>query len=140
MGLRCLASLALAACVLAPGSAGADRWVSEGEGVCRREWTAGSMLRGPAAVGNGVLMPFRSLAGSVTGGWVAAALLPFGAMVGLAEGIAWTVVGTVEMLTGGAFALAPEGASDGLHLAPVVQFPFSRRSLDEYRADGCPPS
>ncbi len=137
MSARCLASLLLAASVLAPGSAGADRWVREAEGVCRREWTAGSMLRGPAAIGNGVLMPFRSLAGSVTGGWVAAALLPLGAMVGLAEGIAWTVVGTFEMLSGGAFALAPEGASDRLHFAPVVQFPFGRRSLDEYRVDGC---
>lgn len=134
---RCLVSLALAASILAPGSAGADRWVREGEGRCRREWTSRSMLRGPTTVGNGVLMPFRCLAGSVTGGWVAAALLPLGAMVGLAEGITWTVAGTFEMLSGGAFALAPEGASDSLHFAPVVQFPFGRRSLDEYRVDGC---
>ena len=134
---RCLVSLALAASILAPGSARADRWVREAEGRCRWEWTPRSMLRGPTAMGNGVLMPFRSLAGSVTGGWVAAALLPLSVMVGLAEGITWTVAGAFEMLSGGAFALAPEGASDGLHIAPVVQFPLGRRSLDEYRVDGC---
>jgi hypothetical protein len=137
VSLRCLLTLAIATLLLLPAPARAERWLRDADGVCRRQWTPRSLARGPLAMGNGVLMPFRSLAGAASGGWLAALLLPLGVMTGLAEGIAWTSVGAVETLSGGAFALAPEGAADRLHFSPVVQFPLGRRSLDEYRADGC---
>jgi hypothetical protein len=40
-------------------------------------------------------------------------------------------------VTGGVVPFAPEGAADRLHFSPVAQFPLGRRSLDEYRIDGC---
>jgi hypothetical protein len=137
MPRRCLLTAALATLLLVPAPARAGRWLREADGTCRYEWTPRSLARGPIAMGNGVLMPFRSLAGSASNGWLAGLLLPLGLMVGLAEGIAWTTVGAVETVSGGALALAPEGAADRLHFSPVLQFPLGRRSLDEYRADGC---
>jgi hypothetical protein len=125
------------AAALVPEAAQADNWTRDADGHCQREWTARSLARGPIAVGNGVLLPFRSLAGGFTAGWVGAVLSPVGLMVGLGEGILWIVQGAADLATGGVAPFAPEGAADRLHFSPVVQFPMGRRSLDEYRVDGC---
>ena len=136
MVARVLAA-ALAASLLLPAAAAADRWVRDADGVCRREWTPSSMARGPIAMGNTVLLPFRSLAGSFTDGWEGAVLFPLSLMVGLAEGFMWAVTGAAELLTGGAVALAPEGAVEGLSIRPVTQLPPSLRNLDAYDVDRC---
>jgi hypothetical protein len=122
----------------APGAVLADDWVRDEAGRCQREWTPSSLARGPTAVVSGLLLPFRSLAGSFTGGIPGALLSPLGLAVGTAEGIVWIFQGCAETLTGGSLGLAPHGATT-LQLRPVLQVPPGDRNLDEYREDRCQP-
>jgi hypothetical protein len=128
---------ALVALLLWAGSARADRWVRDDEGLCRREWTPASLARGPIAMANGLILPFRSLAGGLTGGVPAALASPVGMVLGLAEGVSWIAVGTLEIASGGAVGFAPEGAADRLHFGRVVQLPLGRRNLEAYRTELC---
>ncbi|MDJ0848726.1 MAG: hypothetical protein QNK04_10135 [Myxococcota bacterium] len=132
-----LAALALPALLASPPPAGADRWVRDEEGLCHREWTPRSLARGPIAMANGLLLPFRSFYGGFTAGWQGAVLSPLGLFVGLAEGFGWLGIGAAELATGGAFGLAPEGAVHQIEVGPVVQMPLGRRTLDEYEVDRC---
>ena len=59
------AVLALTLALAIPGAGMADNWVRDAAGRCEREWTPGSLARGPTAVANGLMLPFRSLAGSL---------------------------------------------------------------------------
>ena len=120
------------------GAGMADAWVRDAVGRCEREWTAKSLARGPAAAANGLVLPFRSLAGSYTDGDSGALLSPLALLVGTAEGIVWIFQGCAETLTGGSLGLAPHGVAT-LRLRPVLQLPPGERDLDEYREDRCPP-
>ncbi|MFQ5697027.1 MAG: hypothetical protein ACE5IL_01930 [Myxococcota bacterium] len=124
-----LSSLALAAALLAlsPGPASADAWRRDASGICERTWTAGSLLRGPTAIANGIVLPLRSLVGSLLGGPAALATSPIGMAIGTGEGIAWVLVGSLETVTGGTLGVTPETATK-LRLSPVLQLPFGARS------------
>lgn len=76
MDRRLGAVLALTLALATPVAAIADDWVRDETGRCRREWTPSSLARGPAAVVNGLVLPFRSLAGSFTDGVWGALLSP----------------------------------------------------------------
>jgi hypothetical protein len=134
--MRAALCAALAALLLAP-AASADRWVRDAEGRCQREWTRASLARGPIAMLNGVLLPFRSLAGAFSAGGRAALFAPASLILGFAEGVSWLVGGTLETLSGGAFGIPPAGAAARLDVSPVVQLPASQRSLEVYRVDLC---
>src|SRR5690349_16241817 len=54
----------VAALVLHPVLAAAA-WRLNGAGECVREWTPASLVRGPAALVNAPLLPFRTAAGGV---------------------------------------------------------------------------
>jgi hypothetical protein len=116
----------------------ADDWVRDEAGRCEREWTPGSLARGPAAVANGLLLPFRSFAGGFTDGVPGALLSPLALLAGGAEGIVWIFQGCAETLMGGRFGLTPHGTAT-LQLRPVLQLPPGERDLDEYREDRCQP-
>jgi hypothetical protein len=138
MDLRSGAVLVLTLALATPLAAIADDWVRDEAGRCQREWTPGSLARGPAAAANGLMLPLRSLAGSFTDGVSGALLSPLGLAVGTAEGIVWIFQGVAETLTGGSLGLAPHGATT-LQLRPVLQLPPGKRDLDEYREDRCQP-
>ena len=76
MDRRLGAVLALTLALAIPGAGMADDWVRDEAGRCEREWTPGSLARGPAAVASGLMLPFRSLAGSFTDGVSGALLSP----------------------------------------------------------------
>jgi hypothetical protein len=100
-------------------------WVVDDHGDCVQAWTAGSLLRGPAAMLNALLVPFRSAAGGVQlalddpqkgGGMQRKILLPpmlavAGGAMGLVESVVWLGTGLADTLTGGALAIAPEEAT-----------------------------
>jgi len=86
---------------------------------------------------NGVLLPFRELAGGVTDGVWGVALSPFATVAGVAEGLGWIFVGVLDTLTGGAFALSPDGMAQ-LNAAPVLQFPEGHRSYAAYSLERPP--
>jgi len=138
MDRRLGAVLALTLALAIPGAGMADDWVLDEAGRCEREWTPGSLARGPAAVANGLLLPFRSLAGSFTDGVSGALLSPLALAVGTAEGIVWIFQGCADTLTGGSLGIAPYGATT-FQLHPVQQLPLRERNLDEYREDLCQP-
>jgi len=136
---RRLAAILVSILALAtPAAATADAWVRDEAGRCEREWTPGSLARGPAAVANGLMLPFRSLAGSFGAGLSGALLSPLSLAVGMAEGIVWIAQGFADALTGGSLGIAPSGATT-LQLRPVRQIPPGERDLDEYREDRCQP-
>jgi hypothetical protein len=139
MGRRWGAVLVLSLSLVIPGAVLADDWVRDEAGRCQREWTPSSLARGPTAVVSGLLLPFRSLAGSFTDGVAGALLSPLGLLVGTAEGIVWIFQGCAETLTGGSLGIAPHGATT-LQLRPVLQVPPGERDLDEYREDRCQPA
>jgi len=138
MDRRLAAVLASILALAMPVAAIADDWVRDEAGRCEREWTPGSLARGPAAVANGLVLPFRSLAGSFTDGLPGVLLSPLSLAVGMAEGIVWIFQGVAETFTGGSLGLAPHGATT-LQLRPVQQLPLGKRDLDEYREDRCQP-
>ena len=139
MDRRLGAVLVLTLALAIPGAGMADDWVRDETGRCEREWTPGSLARGPAAVVSGLMLPFRSLAGSFTDGVSGALLSPLGLAVGTAEGIVWIFQGLADTLTGGSLGIAPHGATT-LQLRPVLQIPPGERDLDEYREDRCQPA
>jgi hypothetical protein len=103
-------SLAALAVVFAAPASGAD-------------WTAASLLRGPTAIANAPLVPFRTAAGGtrvalddpVEGTRRRVLLVPLltvaGGGMGLVDAGVWLAAGLADTLTGGWFALAPEQAT-----------------------------
>jgi hypothetical protein len=86
-------------------------------------WTSASLLRGPTAMANAPLVPFRSAAGGahvalddpVAGVKRRIILVPAltlgGGAMGLVDAGLWLVAGLADTFTGGYFALAPEPAT-----------------------------
>jgi hypothetical protein len=125
-------------------------WVVNQEGECVREWTSGSLARGPAAMLNAPLVPFRSAAGGVLlaasdntprPGLPRRILLPpmlavVGGGMGLVESGIWLGTGLVDTLSGGYFEVAPEEATH-LAVAPLAPAFTDSRPKAEPR---CAPS
>lgn len=121
--------MALALLAAADGARAA--WVVDADGACVERWTSADLLRGPTAIVNAPLLPFRTLAGGAEYAWNTEAWWPyqiavlgpavtlFAGAFGVLESTWWIGTGLADTLTGGAFALAPEPATQ-LSIAPQV--------------------
>ena len=131
---------AAAAFLLLHASVALAAWEVNERGECVETWSATSLGRGPAAMLNAPLLPFRSAAGGVqlaredrSPGMRRAVLMPpflglAGGGMGLVESLIWFGTGLADTVTGGYFALAPEEATQ-LSVAPVTPlFSEGRRS------------
>jgi hypothetical protein len=99
-------------------------------------WTSASLLRGPTAILNAPLVPFRTAAGGahlalddpapgVKGKIMLTPLLTVvGGAMGLVDATVWLLSGLADTFTGGYFALAPEPATH-LSVAPITP-PFAQ--------------
>jgi hypothetical protein len=142
----------LIAFVLALSSAAAHgAWVMNPEGECVREWTPASLARGPAAMLNAPLVPFRSAAGGVLlassdrtprPGLPRRILLPpllavVGGGMGLLESGIWLGTGLVDTVSGGYLEVAPEEATH-LAVAPLAPAFTDSRPKAEPRCAASP--
>jgi hypothetical protein len=117
---------------------------------CDEGWTAASLLRGPTAIVNAPLVPFRSAAGgvkiaaegteqSIRGNIIMSPVVAVGSLAtGLVEMVIWMGTGVADTLTGGYFRFAPDEATQ-LSAAPMVPAfaPDSRRPKAVASADRC---
>jgi hypothetical protein len=136
--------VALAGLIAAWASGASAAWVVDEQGQCVRTWTPASLGRGPAAVANAPLVPFRSIAGGVQvarDGWggnaqrrvlLPALLVAGGAVMGTFEAVVWAVTGVADTLTGGYLEIAPEEATR-LSVEPLTPLfvPGARRDSHE---------
>jgi hypothetical protein len=117
-------------CASVHSTARAGEWVTRADGACVELWTAGDLLRGPTAILNGALLPFRSLAGgfalaanecSVAGGCsITSPFYPIlGPILGGTFGVYWILTGFADTVTGGLGLLSSPDAAT-LSLSPVV--------------------
>ena len=124
--------VALALCALLYPRGAWSAWVVDAQGECVRTWTATSLLRGPAALANAPLAPFRSAAGGAVlarddpapGGVRRALMLGptltvMGGAMGLIDTGVWLVTGLADTVTGGYFECAPDEAT-ALSVAPIT--------------------
>ena len=119
-----------------PALAGSE-WERNEDGECVRVWTASELGRGPIAMTNGLILPVRELVGGWKGGAAGIALSPVSAVAGVFEGTGWIISGLLDTVTGGAFAISPDGMAR-LRFEPVQLLPEGDRSFDEYHdAPGC---
>jgi hypothetical protein len=118
------------AMVLTWASGALAAWRVDERGECVRTWTPASLARGPVAMLNAPLLPFRSAVGGVlvaredrSSGMQGKVLLPptlavVGAGIGLVDSLVWLGTGLADTTTGGYFAVAPDEATR-LSVAPV---------------------
>jgi hypothetical protein len=119
------------AMLLACAPAARAAWVVDEHGDCVERWQPHDLLRGPTAIVNAPLWPFRTMAGGAvyawnTAEWWPAQIAGLGPAVILISGIAgavestwWIATGVADTLTGGYFSLAPARATE-LSLTPEV--------------------
>jgi len=139
------------AAVVAAGVAlGAARSAGAATDACDEGWTPASLLRGPKAVVNAPLVPFRSAAGgvrlaaegtehTVRGNVIMSPVVAVGSLAtGLVEMAIWMGTGVADGLTGGWFRFAPEEAMR-FSVEPMTPAfaPESRRPKPVAPADGC---
>jgi hypothetical protein len=106
-------------------------WVVDSAGGCVEQWGPSDMGRGPKAIVNGPILPFRQMAGGAVYAWNTeewwpwqiAGMLPgvtlFSGAAGLLEGTWWMTTGIADTVTGGYFQVAPEEATE-LSIEPQV--------------------
>lgn len=136
---------------VAPGARA--EWVVDDKGECVERWSGESMLRGPTAMLMAPTAPFRTAAGVFAyqspsaDGWHAprafwfwgpvTSLLSFCA--GFIDTVGWLGTGLADTLTGGAFAIAPDKATQ-LTLDAMIP-PFmsdsQRQAIEAKRPDAC---
>ena len=114
--------LVLAVMLLVPAIAH-PAWVVDERGQCVQAWTPASLARGPTAIANAPLLPFRTAVGGAqvasedrSPGLRPKILLPpllavGGAGMGVLDAVVWVATGLADTVTGGSFALAPEEAT-----------------------------
>lgn len=138
---RCVTLLAVVFSLATPAAAADD---------CDEGWTAASLLRGPTAMANAPLVPFRSGAGgvrlaaagtesTVRGRIIMTPAVAVGSVAtGLVEALIWFGTGLADTLTGGYFRFAPDEATE-LSAAPMLPAftPESRRPKAVASADRC---
>jgi hypothetical protein len=126
-------STAAALLVLLGASGARADWVLNENGECVRRWSPASLGRGPAAIVNAPLLPFRTGVGGVmlastdrtpNPGWVRRISLPpllavAGGGMGLVEAVIWLGTGLADTVTGGYFEVAPDEATR-LAIAPLA--------------------
>ena len=130
------------ACVVATPAWATSEWQRDADGECVRVWNASELSRGPIAMTNGLILPVREFVGGLQDGAAGIVLSPVSAVAGVLEGAGWIVSGLLDTVTGGAFAISPDGMAT-LRVEPVQLLPEGRRSFDEYRdsplCEGDPP-
>ncbi|MGH7787979.1 MAG: hypothetical protein ACRERC_13995 [Candidatus Binatia bacterium] len=121
--------MVLAAALMAPAGGAHGAWTVNAEGACVDQWTARDVLRGPTAIVNAPLLPFRQIAGGAEYAWNREGWTPWNkatlgtaatgvsGAAGMVEGIWWIATGVTDTVTGGVFHLAPEEATE-LSVAP----------------------
>jgi hypothetical protein len=112
------------ATVLAPTGLAYGEWAVDANGACVDQWTPRDTLRGPTAIVNAPLLPFRQWAGGAEYAWnkpdwtpwnratLGTAAAGASGIFGVVEGLWWITTGVADTLTGGYFALAPERATE----------------------------
>jgi hypothetical protein len=135
---------AWAAAIVLCASPALAAWQVNERGDCVQEWTAASLARGPTAILNAPLLPFRSAAGGVVAaredrspGTRGKILLPpllalAGGAMGLVESVIWIGTGLADTVTGGYFALTPEEATE------IAVTPLKPALLSDRRAETDP--
>lgn len=109
-------------------------WQVDASGRCVSTWDADSLLRGPKAIANAPLLPFRQGAGAAShaGEFWKSAPVPMGVLFvpglvllsagsGALESVVWIVGGVADLVTGGYFGIAPDQATD-LSVEPLDPF------------------
>lgn len=146
--MRVPASLLLAIVMLAVPCAARAAWVVDEHGACVERWEASDLARGPTAMLNGVLLPFRNLAGGAVYAWDQDSWWPWqivglgpGAMLisggaGVIEGVWWIGTGLVDTVTGGALGAAPERATE-LSITPEVSMIIADADRPAPTTDRC---
>lgn len=106
-------------------------WVVDSAGGCVEQWAPSDMARGPKAVLNAPLLPFRQMAGGAEYAWNTKEWWPwqiavmgpgvtlFSGAAGLLEATWWITTGVADTVTGGYFQAAPEEATE-LGISPQV--------------------
>jgi hypothetical protein len=119
-------------------SSGAARaaWQVDSNGRCVQAWQSSDLLRGPTAIVNAPLLPFRTFAGGAQYAWsqeewfpyqiaiLGPAVTLFAGCFGVVESCWWVGTGLADTLSGGYFALAPEPATR-LSIAPDIPIVLS---------------
>lgn len=130
--MRGLLSALVGVALAAGAAAAAPSWERDAEGECVRVWTASELLRGPVAMANGLVLPFRAFAGGLKGGGALGVVLsPAAFFAGIPEGAGLLLAGLTDLFTGGAFAVAPDGMAQ-LQFGLLPLLPEERRSDGGY--------
>jgi hypothetical protein len=129
---RAILGLGLLLAVGMTRTVAASTWQVDQYGNCSRVWEPSDMARGPKAIINTPLEPFRALAGGcqmIPEFWKAAAvpsgvitvptMILFSTAMGAIEAPIWAIGGIFDTLTGGYFEIAPDRATD-LSVMPIV--------------------
>ena len=121
--MRRMLGLMVGAALIARASVALCVWTVNADGSCVQQWGAADMLRGPTAIVNAPLLPFRTTAGGAVYAWnkmewrwwytfvLGSAVTGASAGAGVFEGVWWVGTGAADTLTGGFFHLAPEPAT-----------------------------
>ncbi|MDX2169776.1 MAG: hypothetical protein SF182_22085 [Deltaproteobacteria bacterium] len=141
-------ALGVVLALLAPAQVARGAWVVDANGACVERWTSADLLRGPTAIVNAPLLPFRSLAGGAEYAWNTEEWWPYQIAVlgpavtlvsagfGAVESLWWVATGLADTLTGGALFLAPERATQ-LSIAPDVPSVIADRPEPPATTDRC---
>lgn len=129
--MRRLRSLTLFATALLAPAGAQCAWTVDAEGACVERWAPSDLRRGPTAIVNAPLLPFRNMAGGAVYAWntpewwpaqivgLGPAVILVSGAAGVVESVWWVGTGLADTLTGGYFSIAPERATE-LSIRPEV--------------------
>ena len=129
-------TMVVLATLIAPAGLAYGEWAVDANGACVDQWTPRDVLRGPTAIVNAPLLPFRQLAGGADYAWnqpewspwnratLGTAAAGASGAFGMVEGLWWITTGLPDTLTGGYFALAPQKATE-ISIAPELSTAIS---------------
>ena len=133
-GRRAVSRVACGVLLATLHGAATAAWQVDAAGRCVRTWDADSLLRGPTAIANAPLLPYRNGAGAArhAGEFWKSAPVPMGVVfvpglvllsagAGLLESVVWIVGGVADTLTGGYFEIGPDQATQ-LSAEPMEPF------------------
>ena len=132
-------TLVVLATLIAPAGLAYGEWVVDANGDCVDKWTSRDVLRGPTAIVNAPLLPFRQMAGGAEYAWnrpewtpwnratLGTAATGVSGAFGIVEGLWWIATGVPDTLTGGYFSLAPERATE-ISIEPEVSVAISDKN------------
>jgi len=128
---RAILGLGLLLAVGTTRTVAASTWQVDSYGNCSRVWEPGDMARGPKAMINSPMEPFRTLTGALlmwpefwktaafpSGLITVPALTLFSFTMGVVELPIWMLGGLADTLTGGYFEVAPDRATE-LSIDPI---------------------